>query len=177
MGRGLILQIFAEVFTLYSALTFFPCSSRYQDMCPLGLRSREESKNYQNSKTIEKSGDSRRSIYMHLLGRKRGREIGEREELTSLRGTRMFPVQASRDLLPTLPHIETDSGPRGRQAGCLERLSAPSFAQKLQSRDHHVAWGHDPPGSHQAARGTTLATRGLRAWVRSPNPVCPDPLR
>lgn len=127
MGRGLILQIFAEVFTLYSALTFFPCSSRYQDMCPLGLRSREESKNYQNSKTIEKSGDSRRSIYMHLLGRKRGREIGEREELTSLRGTRMFPVQASRDLLPTLPHIETDSGPRGEAGRVLGKTLSPKL--------------------------------------------------
>ena len=33
--------VFADVFTLYSALTFFTCSSRYQDPCLLGICSRE----------------------------------------------------------------------------------------------------------------------------------------
>ena len=33
--------VFADVFTLYSALTFFICSSRYQDPCLLGICSRE----------------------------------------------------------------------------------------------------------------------------------------
>lgn len=60
--------VLADVFTLSSALTFFTCSSRYQDPCLLGICSREESKNCQNSPAVEKSDKTGESVCVHPLG-------------------------------------------------------------------------------------------------------------
>ena len=108
--------VFADVFTLYSALTFFTCSSRYQDPCLLGICSREKSKNCQNSPVVEKSDETGVSVCI-LWGEKE--EVGGRGS-----GVADLPSSGAWGPVPSsVNHLEADAGPLGRWMGETLRCS------------------------------------------------------